>query len=58
MDPEPQAAKPPVKRGHLHTMSVANIAFQCDLSAYPGLTYAQLLSLPRAEVARIYGITP
>ena len=57
-EPEPLATKPPLKRGHLHTMSVADIAFQLDLSAYPGLTYAKLLSLPRAEVVRIYGITP
>jgi hypothetical protein len=56
--PAPLAAKPPLKRSHLHIMSLADIAFLLDLSAYPGLTYAKLLSLPRAEVVRIYAIAP
>jgi len=51
-------AKPTVKKHHVWAMNSADCAFQTDVSSYSGLTYGKLLTLPTAEVARIYSITP
>jgi hypothetical protein len=50
-------AKPSVAKHHAWTMDKASMAFLTDLSAYPGLTYAQILIYPTAELVRKYGLS-
>lgn len=49
--------KPAVVKHHAWTMNKADMAFTTDLSAYPGLTYAQILIYPTAELVRKFGLT-
>src|SRR5215475_4269161 len=49
---------PAAKRHHVWAMNSADCAFKTDLSGYPGLTYGKLLTLPTAEVQRIYAMSP
>ena len=50
-------AKPAVAKHHAWVMDKASMAFLTDLSAYPGLTYGQILIYPTAELVRKYGMT-
>ena len=50
-------AKPSVKKTHFGFANNADAAFQYDLSAYPGLTYAAILQYPTAELVKKFGIT-
>jgi len=49
--------KPAVLKHHAWCMDKASMAFTTDLSAYPGLTYAQILIYPTAELVRKFGLT-
>lgn len=52
----PLAAKPAVAKHHAWVMDKASMAFLTDLSAYPGLSYGQILIYPTAELVRKYGL--
>ena len=56
--PEPRATKPVALKRHLLTVSSADLAFQFDLTPYPGLTYGHLLVLPVAEIQRRWNLVP
>jgi hypothetical protein len=55
--PTPLAAKPPVQKHHLRIMNSYDVATLTDLSAYPGLTLAVLLTWPTADAIAHWHIT-